>query len=112
MKSRVQKLDRALVIGGSMGGLLAARVLADHYKGSRRIGASPLGAGSTIRTCGLLCRPRFKSIGFMCRRSLKFGRGLELVVMFCAARMTGNILEREVCIDGDRRVYLDLHYRN
>jgi hypothetical protein len=32
MKSRVQKLDRALVIDGSMGGLLAARVLADHYK--------------------------------------------------------------------------------
>jgi flavin-dependent dehydrogenase len=32
MKSPVQKFDRALVIGGSMGGLLAARVLADHYK--------------------------------------------------------------------------------
>ena len=28
----MQKLDRAIVIGGSMGGLLAARVLADHYK--------------------------------------------------------------------------------
>jgi 2-polyprenyl-6-methoxyphenol hydroxylase-like FAD-dependent oxidoreductase len=28
----VQKLDCAIVMGGSMGGLLAARVLADHYK--------------------------------------------------------------------------------
>ena len=28
----MQKLERAIVIGGSMGGLLAARVLADHYK--------------------------------------------------------------------------------
>ena len=34
MKSshRVQTRDRAIVIGGSMGGLLAARVLADHFK--------------------------------------------------------------------------------
>jgi flavin-dependent dehydrogenase len=28
----MQKLDRAIVIGGSMGGLVAARVLADRYK--------------------------------------------------------------------------------
>jgi 2-polyprenyl-6-methoxyphenol hydroxylase-like FAD-dependent oxidoreductase len=28
----MQKRDRAIVIGGSMGGLLAARVLADHYQ--------------------------------------------------------------------------------
>jgi hypothetical protein len=48
----------------------------------------------------------------MCRTGLEFWEGLHLIVMFCAARLTGNVLEREDSIAADRGIYLDLHYRN